>query len=217
MPGSPRSAFTLLETLLALAIAFVVVGLVYSVLHSVQSTVELQQSLASGPERAVNAMAQISDDLARAFVGPADPETRFRLEREPGSPNRAKLQFCTLRADLMEQDLRWADAVLVGIETDTSPDGMTLMQIERPLDGPGSQGEPTTNRLVEAVSGWEVEVFDSENWVNEWPPAGNQDLLPSAVRLRLRREAGEVWETEVLIGTQQVTQPSAIRGSGAVR
>ncbi len=213
MARSSRSAFTLLETLLALAIAFVVVTLVYSVFHSVQSTVELQQSLVAGPERAVSAMGRISDDLSRAFVGPSEPETRFRLVSQPGQANRPKLTFCALRADETEQDVRWADAVLIGIETIEATEGHALIQVERPLVGPGSLAEPATNRLVNGVADWTIEVFDGEDWLQEWPPADRPDHLPRAVRLTLEGNDGERWETEVLLHAQAVTESSFQRGS----
>lgn len=211
MAESSRSAFTLLETLLALAIAFVVVGLVYSVFHSVQSTVELQQSLVSGPERGVAALGVISDDLARAFVGASDPETRFRLERKSGQSESAKLHFCTLRADAMEQDVRWADAIRVGFETVAGAEGVTLIQTERPLVGPGSLSEPTTNALAHRVSDWAAEVFDGTTWRNEWPTEDKPDLLPRAVRVSFQDIRGQRRETEVFIGAQTSTTSSLQR------
>lgn len=211
MAGSARSAFTLLETMLALAIALVVVALVYSVFHSVHSTVELQQHLAAGPERTVAALAEVSDDLARAFVGSGDTSTRFHLVQAAGRADRSELLFCTIRADSSERDPRWADAVIVGFEVIEEAQGLALIRFERPLTGPGSVDEPVTNRLATGLAGWQVEVFDGDSWSSTWPPERERDRLPRAARLSLRDADDEVRETEVLIGTGATIAPSMER------
>ena len=98
-PGcSPRPAgFTLLETLLSLAIALVVVALVYSVYHTVTQTLEGQQSRETGPERTAEVLQQISDDLTRMFMPEGDETCRLRMAENDDAPATGR-RFFTVAA-----------------------------------------------------------------------------------------------------------------------
>lgn len=205
MSAPSRSAFTLLETLLALAIAATVVALVYSVFHTVQSTLDLQQARVAGPERAAAALQALADDLERAYVAPSDASTRFRMEPDPSTPRRMAFRFATLRADPAERDLRWVKLVEVTYALAEEERGLALLQTERPLTGPGSLDPPKTNRLASGLSGLAAEAHDGTTWIENWPPEeeGAADRLPRAVRIHLL-ESGQdrqPLQLEVLLGT----------------
>ena len=177
------TGFTLLETMLAIAISFAVVALVYSVYHSVIQTLEGQQFRQNGPERATQALHVIRDDLSRAFAPEDDKVCQFRLGGSDKAPDRV-LSFCTLRRNEQEEDLRWVSVVHVEYAAIDSPKGLSLIAAEQPQAGPQALKPPLTNIVLETIASFSAQAWHSGKWVDVWGDDENAQV-PRAVRLRL--------------------------------
>jgi len=216
-----RSAgFTLLETLLSLAIAFVVVALVYTVYHSVIRTMEGQKDRQSGPELTAQVLQQISDDLARLFLPEGEEACPVLLSGRGEVPSAAAVSFCTLRRNEQESDFRWASVVHVDYASVPGIHGANLIRTEQPLAGPDALNPPVTNILLESIAAFSVEAWQEDRWVDVWPDGDGDggEGPPRAFRLRLSMasEPDAEMETEVFIpvgqtysgGLQRDVQPS---------
>lgn len=211
---SHRHGFTLLETLLSLAIAVVVVALVYSVYHTVTQTLAGQQSRATGPERTAAIVQRIAEDLARTYLPEEDEACEFMLTQDPNDPTAISLSFCMLERNPHERDFRWLSVVQVNYHLADGEQGLGLARSDRPTTGPLALQPPATNQILPAVASFAAQVWDGEEWVNQWPPAeGNQP--PTAVRLQLTMAdpGQEPVECEVFIPAAKVYPGSLQRGA----
>lgn len=201
-----RTGFTLLETMLSIAISVVVVALVYSVYHSVTKTLEGQQSRQNGPERATEALHVIRDDLSRAFAPEGDKACKFQLGG-PSETSTAVLSFCTLRRNEQERDLRWVSVVHVEYTAIDGPEGLSLIAAERVQAGPQALKPPSTNVVLESIASFSAQAWNTEEWVELWPERDDNEneQVPRAIRLQLSMATSPdiEMETEVWIPIAQ--------------
>ncbi len=190
---------TLIELLLALAIAVLVIAVVYSLYHTVTVTLRGQQERRRGAGAAADALARLSRDLTCAFANPNDDDCAFLLNS--GGSN-STIGFCTAVVPEGETDPRWfyLERAAYRLVPDPNGDPM-LIRESKPLTGPGALATAATNRLVEAVVGFKVTVYDGSDWREAWEDDASK-TPPRAARIELgiRQGAGtREFRTEVLI------------------
>ena len=205
---SPGSGTTLIELLLAIVIALLVIGAVFSMYHTATRVVETQDAVESGPAAAARALEGIVRDLQCAALPEETPDCRFLLGPAKGEDaGEVHLGFCTAGRPAGD-DTRWVDfqKVLYRFRPGSDRDGV-LARETTPLAGPGS-GEPVEEDLVQRVEEMEMEAFDGTDWVAEWKQGG----LPRGVRFRLVI-GGQAYAAEAFIPVACVVTSTLIRAA----
>ena len=196
---SPRhSGMTFIELLLALAIASLVITLVFSVYRTVSVTMQGQDERRRGADAAADAVQVVARDIACTFALKSDASLAFTLEK---ASDASRLSFCSAVMPSGEADLRWFEVhrvtyrVGAGAEND-----IVLLREHQPLAGPGASADPVTNILARGVELFRVSVYDGADWKEEWSSAGGP--CPRAARIELTAKYGsgsKKFQTEVLI------------------
>ena len=197
---SRRPGFTLIELILAIAIASLVVTLVFSTYHTVTVILQGQEDRRRGADKVADAVRQLERDLACTFAPKSDAACGFELQKGT-TPAAARLSFCTAVMPANETDLRWFELhrVVYGIGADAA-NSPVLFRADQPLAGPGAFAPPVTNTLAVGVESFRVSVYDGAAWNEEWSSAGSG--CPRAARIELTTKYGsgsKNFQTEVLI------------------
>ena len=206
-----RAGMTLIELLLAFAIAVLVVAVVYSLYHTVVSTLRGQQARRHGAEAAEDALSRLSRDLACAFANPNDDDCRFVLKTDEAG---SSVGFCAAVVPDGETDLRWFYLERAAYRLVPDEDaGPVLVRESRGLTGPGALAPTSTNRLVEGVTRFKVTVFDGNDWQNAWTDdSSKQPPRAARVEMAIRQGTGErEFRTEVFIPTGNSIETSLKR------
>jgi prepilin-type N-terminal cleavage/methylation domain-containing protein len=199
--AQPRTGMTLIELLLAIAIAGLIVTIAFSTYHAVDRTRRAQAERLDRGGLAAAALRALSHDLACAFSG-ADPlATRFTLTPPDPTPADFALSFCCAYLPDGETDLAWHGLERVSYRlADHFSDGMELRRESRELSGPGAL-ITITNRLADGITLLQIALFDGAAWTNGWA-GGGATPLPRAARIKLawREQTGaRSLDTEVFI------------------
>lgn len=195
---SPRSGMTLLELLVALAIALLVIGVVFSMYQSATRTLAAQEAAEAGPATAVRAMEVLARDLSCACA-PADEDAcPFLISAPEAANNYTVAGFCTA-AVAPGDDPRWVvvESVAYRLVAGEEARGVLLRE-SVPLAGPGSEGPAVTNVLADRVEAFELRVYDGLEWEAEWESGG----LPQAARIAMA-SGGRSYTVDVLIAASQ--------------
>ncbi|HMP76175.1 MAG TPA: type II secretion system protein GspJ [Kiritimatiellia bacterium] len=197
-PPSARAArtangFTLVELLLAAAIAVLVAALAWSLLSTTTRSVESQMDRARGPAAAAAAIDQLRSDLNALFIAEDDPVTA--LELQSGSDQPFSLTFCTIRATGRTPDLVWTEPrrVEYRLAASGADEAASLVRLEQSLSGPI---ETVTNTVLDRVTALNLAFSDGETWHATWPPADQNDARPRAARATIQSGSGEPAEAE---------------------
>lgn len=178
--------WTLLELLLAIAIALLVVTLLYAAYHTAVATLRTQDRTHRRTDGAAEVLRRLGEDLLRAFVPAGDDACSIRLE--PGEGGGAirfgRLAFCTAAPRGTEWDPRWHEVVHVTYEVVDEGGEAQLVRRVQALAGPGAEEPPDPEVVARAVTGLEFRFFDGTTWVETWPP-GDATAMPLAARIQV--------------------------------
>lgn len=176
---------TLVETVLSVAIAVLLLTILFSLYHAVMRTAEGQGERARTAGPPVRALDWFARDLRSAFLPADDEACAFLLAPDARLPDRFhRLDLCTLAPRREGTQTAWVDAWHVSYRTQGGASSRTLVREARPLAGPGSLDGPETNLLLRAVRAFRVEVYDGEAWHAAWP-TGQEGAQPKLVRVRV--------------------------------
>ena len=191
----------LIELILAIAIAALVITLVFSVYRTVSVTMQGQDERRRGADAASDAVQRIARDLACTFAPKSDEACKFTLEKGSSAPAASQVSFCTAVLPEGETDLRWFELHRVAYRVGTdSKDAVVLFRENQPLAGPGAFAPPVTNVLACDVESFRVSVYDGSEWNDEW--TSGDAACPRAARIELTTRYGsgtKTFQTEVLI------------------
>ncbi|OQW97145.1 MAG: hypothetical protein BWK77_02550 [Verrucomicrobia bacterium A1] len=203
---------TLIEVVLAIAIAALVVTLVFSIYHTVTVTLRRQQERQAGPAAAAAAAQQLARDLACTFIAWNDEAMVFALS--PTNEADSEISFCTAVLPDGETDPRWFELQRVVYRVATDPaHERALTRESRPLVGPATMSPPVTNYLAMGIEQFRVTAYDGTNWSESWPVPG-ASACPRAARVEIRaREASGTrdFKTEIFIPAGNVVTSRLVR------
>jgi prepilin-type N-terminal cleavage/methylation domain-containing protein len=197
-----RTGMTLIELILALAIASLVITLVFSVYRTVSVTMQGQEERRRGADDAANAVRQIARDLTCTFAPKSDATCEFDLQKDSHGPFSSQLSFCSAITQEGETNLLWFElhcvAYRVGVDEKNKP---VLLREYQPLTGPGALAPPVTNVLAGEVESFHVTVLNGSEWNDEWTSTSNAPCPRAAcIEVTTRYGAGtKTFRTEVLI------------------
>jgi prepilin-type N-terminal cleavage/methylation domain-containing protein len=196
-----RSGMTLIELILAIALASLVVTLVFSVYRTVSTTLQGQDDRRRGADAVADAVQKIARDITCTFAPESDEACKFTLEKGDSAPAASQLSFCTAVLPEGETDLRWFELHRVAYHIGKdSKGGVVLYRENRPLAGPGAFSPPVTNVLATSVESFHISVYNGSEWNDEWGTA--EAGCPRAARIELTATYGtgtKTFQTEVLI------------------
>ena len=152
---APSAGTTLVELLLALAIAVLVITLLYSIYHVTRQSASSQQERYRERDPLHHAQDLIHMDLTCFFNAyKEDDACALTLEPDPVFPDLyQRLAFCALKKPVTQRDLRWATTQRIVYRVDTARAGQSarLREEQLPAGPPPSEGT-STNTLLERVS-----------------------------------------------------------------
>lgn len=200
-----RAGFTLVELLVALALAVVISGLILTTLALVNQSRRSQATRAACREATQRAFQQLANDLERTFLFPKSDDTAFRLARGEAASNAVwELSFARTAAAAGEGDQRWAEVARVTYRlVEEGLTNCTLTCASRTLTGPAAFQPPVTNAVFQGLESCDVLLFDGKDWKNTWTGGGSStNAAPRAARITLVASRGVARHTataEVMI------------------
>ena len=193
---------TFIELVLAIAIASLVITIVFSLHYTVLVTMQGQEERRRGADAAADAIQQIARDLACIFAPNSDEARKFILKKDGKGTSASQLSFCSAVMPEGETDLRWFElhrvAYRVGVD---AKNASVLFRENRPLSGPGAFASPSTNALEGNVESFHVSVHDGLGWKDEWASTGDAPC-PRAARIEMTTRYGsgiKTFQMEILI------------------
>jgi general secretion pathway protein J len=187
MPRSNRRGFTLLELLLALAIAALVLAAAYATLFSLT---QAQEHASRGMEqrRALrNSLDLLRRELSSVLFKSGDQRFRFLVQDRDfyGKPA-SIMQYATLAppSEGLSSDL-------VRVRYQAVEDEATTVSLQRASQGLFLTEERTTDYpLLESLEGFLVECYDGSKWVKTWDTTMTSSL-PKMIRVTVSLLEGD--------------------------
>lgn len=197
-----RRGLTLIEVLVALAIASIVFGIVFLLYRTAATTALRQNARERSTYAPVPALSALRDDLRAMVPAQLDPSNRLRLATTAlaGDQASAKLTFLAWQPDPTNRNSIWHDTLRVewtvwGADTRTA----SLVRTTTGLVGPAGRFD-TTNIWLTTVRNFGVQLHDGEKWQQNWPPPGDSSKQPEPQTVRIRLDYGD--ETAATLSTE---------------
>ncbi len=194
-----RGAFTLVEVVLALAVA----GLVMATVHRLLTTSYRQGDYIVRAQADREAMATLAEILRADLTAfcpvasdgrPVELRSRSAL---PGAPQSLSFTTAAPRLGPAPAQEPLARRVAYLVTSSSTGTGVALQRDVAPF--PGEEVPPRSATLTPELGAFRVEVFDGEQWYEVWPPEEEEDYrLPRAVRVKFAPAGGEP-ETELTV------------------
>ena len=188
-----RAGFTLVELLVALALAVVVTALILTTLAITNRTRRSQADRVACRTLTERALGLLANDLERTFLFPKQDATAFELGRGAVASNAAlELAFARVAPLPGESDLRWAEVARVVYRlTESDTTNFTLTCTSQPLAGPAALQPPATNAVFPRLESFDVLLFDGKLWKDRWTGKGTStNGAPRAARVSITARQG---------------------------
>ncbi|MBU4199896.1 MAG: prepilin-type N-terminal cleavage/methylation domain-containing protein [Verrucomicrobia bacterium] len=217
-PYGARHGLTLIELLVAIAIAVLLVGVVYLVYGNALNTIRAQTAWRESLEPAEDALDTLQRDImcSLALRGTTNPPFVLTPASKDESKN-STLCFFTAWPGEGSNDWRayGIREVEYALRVESATGQYALIRQCRPfrisaaadgLPAAPSVGAPFTappaETLLRSVAGMQILVYDGTEWTNAWGTDATAGRLPQAARISLQLEHSPVPRTvssEVLI------------------
>jgi len=199
-----RAGLTLIELVVALAIATVVFATVF-LLYRVTAGAALRQKDRTAAFAPAAAFDELRRDAAGLVPGNLDDRCAVKLEFADldGGRRASRAMFCTWRVAPGERDAFWstAQAVEWRLEGAGTP-AAALCRISAPLTGPKA-ATPETNVLMTGIGSFRLQFLYRDTWHERWPMNDDTNALPSALRVEIVPATATTratnWTTDFLI------------------
>lgn len=208
-----RAGFTLVELLVALALAVIITALALTMLALTNSARRGQFERAACRTEATRPVQQLARDLERTFIFPKNEDTAFKLARGAAASNAVlELAFARTAAETGESDLRWARVERVAYRlVEANMTNFTLVATSRMLAGPAALQPPVTNALFPQLESFELLLSDGKEWKDNWANGSDStNGAPRAARISVtvrRGGARHTATTEVIIPISMKFEP----------
>lgn len=224
MPGpgrarrSPRG-FTLIETLLAVAVFALVAGVFLSVYYTISSAVQRQNEWRDAWRPAAAALDVLRRDAACAVNPGRLDAPAFVLEDKglTSDGGASALSFYTAVFVPEADGERGIGIQAVSYRAQHAGNGpdvpLALVCERRFITGPAAAEPAVLDRLAGNIVQFRAEVWFGNDWITRWPKDG-AGPLPGAVRLKIVVREGKgtrTLETETLIHAGQNPGPATGR------
>ena len=204
---------TLIELIMAIAIAGIVIAIASSIFITVRTAVSGQSSRGKRRIAMASSMQHVADDLARMVN--VDSSELCSLELKTARNSFSTVSFCGIHSEASAQDvdLRWFEHHRITYRTSGDGPQKTLERVTQPVIGPDSLEGAKTNVMARDIQSFAVSIYDGEAWQTTWP-GEDEDRTPVAARIELA--AGEGSRTEEMV-TEVIVPGGTIYSSTVVR
>jgi len=180
-PRRPGGGWTLIETLVAVALTAVLAAVVLSTWMTVHRVLKGRGARVTRAVSVADALRRMATDLECACEPAAG--TAFALKTDPRAAVGTALHFFSVAETPDVPGVGPQGMVELSYEVAREAAATPrLVRIRRPAAGPGAMGGGVTNALIVRAEAVTVEAFDGTNWLAVWPAPGGTPL-PRAVRL----------------------------------
>lgn len=198
---------TLLEVLVALAIASVVFGAVFLVYRTAAATAIRQRDNERSTFAPGATFAALQRDIGQLVPDGIDEQCVLKLvaQNDATAERLSELSFCCWQPDAAVREGMWATAETVAwrVEKPGTRDAR-LARTSAAATGPG-RTVVTTNYFLPGIAQFHLQLHDGTAWLDTWPPeqeAGEKAVRPRTLRiaLALRDGAGTTnWTTDCIV------------------
>ena len=212
---------TLIEVLVALAIASVVFASVFLIYRTAAATALRQHENEKTTFAPAAAFAALQQDVASLLPDGLDTNISLKLETKTASAAGplSEISFAAWRAETAAKDGMWADAekVLWRVENPGAREAR-LVRISSVLTGPRSS-VTETNGFLTGIANFHLQFHDGSDWTDAWPPPQTDDKKkngPKSLRVEIAlNEGGGVtnWSTDFLVPISLFTTSRVERAS----
>ena len=216
---------TLIEVVVALAIASVVFATVFLIYRTTAATAVRQRENGRITFAPAETFAALQQDVASLIPAGIETNRELRLATQtaPDSGPLSEISFCAWRVDASMKDGTWADAEKISwhVENPGTRDAR-LARVFSALTGPKA-ATPATNFFLPGIAGFFLQLHDGTQWLDAWPPpqtGENKTARPKSMRVQISiRDSAAVtnWSTDFimpigLVATSRVERISAKAG-----
>lgn len=206
IPEAPSHAgrakgMTLMELLLALAIASLLMGLVFSISSAILLPRRSRDQGGRAGSQTAFALKLLRNDLASCAAVDSPDEAVFVLEPATNEFGGSSLNFIFAVPCNWNGHLIYDVARVCYARSDESCSRRALTRTTRPLSSAGEDDSAQEVEVIaENITLFQVEVFDGSNWTNSWG-SDPEKAWPMAARIMLATgdEPVSRMATEVLI------------------
>lgn len=187
-----HSAFTLIELMVATAIATMLTIGVFAIYRTTSRTFETVQTDRAVFDTAIAAVEIVGRDLTCAARVPLSGNMYFSLDNGAQADNlNSDISFHTATHVRMQDDTDQFQInrvhyilqnVAKGAESVPTP---TLLRITQAMAVDGTLGEMVQDDVLREVEAFRVTLFDGEKWHETWPAADGRLPIPSAARISI--------------------------------
>ena len=199
---------TLLEVLVALAIASIVFSAVFLIYRTTAATAIRQREHDRTAFAPAETFAALQQDIGGLVPGGLDDDCGLNLKTTAAKDGAklSEISFCTWRADTAHSDGMWADAEKITwrIENAGRPNDARLTRTSTGLTGPRSAAT-VTNEFLRGIAEFRLRLHDGTQWRDDWPPedsAESTNARPRTLRMELAlHETGGTknWSTDFIV------------------
>lgn len=208
-----EAGFTLVETLLALAVAALALAAIAAAHLSLRRALSATFGHSASRAETLGALDRLAAELRCA----ADWETP---ERSPSPALTAavapdgvwRLAFWARLRPPNEPDLRYARLYRLRYEARPVPEGMALYRAAdryHPDHGTRAEAVPFSDKPLARVREWRATFFDGRRWSDRWPDADEGPRLPRLVRIEVVDADGAPAVVETWIALDMEFAPPA--------
>ncbi|MEI6971027.1 MAG: prepilin-type N-terminal cleavage/methylation domain-containing protein [bacterium] len=193
-------AFTLVEFMVAAAIATLVTMVMFAVFRATSTTFESVEADRRVFDKAVNAVESVSRDLTCSVRMPLGGTMYFLLDQgtDIGDSN-SDLSFHTATSFLTQDDTEQFQVERIRYSLLPARDGdrpaMILARTAQVLAADGTPGEQMTENIAVGVEMFKVAFFDGTMWHETWPTSEAKRPVPIAARISLSCRQGRLVRT----------------------
>lgn len=204
-----HKAFTLVEFLIAAAIASLITLVIFAVYRMAATTFESVAQDRRVFDRAVMAVETLGRDLSCSARIPLSGTVFIMLDQGTQSDDlNSNLSFHTATHAATQDDTEQFQVERVSYylrpSTQSSESAQTLVRDSQVLNADGSLQEIVKDDIAVDVEAFRVAVFDGEKWHDTWPVSDGKGTIPSAARITLschHRRIVKTFESVAVIRT----------------
>jgi len=182
-PSLPKSGLTLIELLMALAIAVLLVGTVFLVYATALNTIRTQASWRENLEPAEDALDVLQRDILCSLIPRNITNLPFVLHpADAGQPDTLSLRMFTTRPGEGSNDWRTygIQDVEYSVRAQNSTTSYTLVRQCHPFRTATGAADPAEETLLQSLAEMQILVYDGNEWTNAWETPAQ---IPQAARI----------------------------------
>ena len=202
-----RRGMTLIEVLVALAIASVVFATVFLIYRTTAVTALRQQLRDQTSFAPAAALAALQQDISGLVPDGLESNRALKLATAiaKNGAKSSELSLCAWHTDAAQKETMWAGASKIVWRVENPGErGSRLARVSSELTGPGSASS-ATNFFLPGIANFRLQLHDGQSWQEGWPlqnSAPEKPTPPQTLRVEISLQGGTGttnWSTDFVI------------------